>query len=197
MKNFSIGLNVLLLVAVVVLYILHFAGNNRAGNESEGVKVVNPGTKIVYINMDTLLSNYTQSRELNEAFLKKIEKYKTDMNVKMKSLVKRQDEYQRKLENNGFVTRESANQEYYDIVLESQNMERLKQETQENILREQNEINKKLYDVIIAFLKEYNKEKGYNLILSTTLGGTVFYAEDGFDITQDILKQLNAQYKKK
>ena len=147
--------------------------------------------------MDTLLSNYTQSRELNEAFLKKIEKYKTDMNVKMKSLVKRQDEYQRKLENNGFVTRESANQEYYDIVLESQNMERLKQETQENILREQNEINKKLYDVIIAFLKEYNKEKGYNLILSTTLGGTVFYAEDGFDITQDILKQLNAQYKKK
>ena len=95
------------------------------------------------------------------------------------------------------MTRESANQEYYDIVLESQNMERLKQETQESILREQNEINKKLYAVIIAFLKEYNKEKGYNLILSTTLGGTVFYAEDGFDITQDILKQLNAQYKKK
>ncbi|WP_294142048.1 OmpH family outer membrane protein [uncultured Sanguibacteroides sp.] len=197
MKNFSIGLNVLLLVAVVVLYILHFAGNTKTGNESEGVKVVNPEAKIVYINMDTLLSNYTQSRELNEAFLKKIEKYKTDMNVKMKSLVKRQEEYQRKLENNGFVTRESANQEYYDIVLESQNMERLKQETQESILREQNEINKKLYDVIIAFLKEYNKDKGYSLILSTTLGGTVFYAEDGFDITQDILKQLNAQYKKK
>lgn len=197
MKNFSIGLNVLLLVAVIVLYILHFAGNTKTGNESEGVKVVNPEAKIVYINMDTLLSNYTQSRELNEAFLKKIEKYKTDMNVKMKSLVKRQEEYQRKLENNGFVTRESANQEYYDIVLESQNMERLKQETQESILREQNEINKKLYDVIIAFLKEYNKDKGYSLILSTTLGGTVFYAEDGFDITQDILKQLNAQYKKK
>lgn len=197
MKNFSIGLNVLLLVAVIVLYILHFAGNTETGSESEGVKVVNPEAKIVYINMDTLLSNYTQSRELNEAFLKKIEKYKTDMNVKMKSLVKRQEEYQRKLENNGFVTRESANQEYYDIVLESQNMERLKQETQESILREQNEINKKLYDVIIAFLKEYNKDKGYSLILSTTLGGTVFYAEDGFDITQDILKQLNAQYKKK
>ena len=73
MKNFSIGLNIVLLIAVIVLYVLHFSGKTKNVEEQTGLSAVVPNAKIVYINMDSLLSNYEQSRELNEAFLKKVE----------------------------------------------------------------------------------------------------------------------------
>lgn len=45
-------------------------------------------------------------------------------------------------------------------------------------------------------MKEYNKEKGFSIVLSTQLGGNVLYAEDGFDITKEIVDRLNANYKR-
>ena len=64
-------------------------------------------------------------------------------------------------------------------------------------MKEQSELNKKLFESITNFLVEYNKEKGYEIVLSTVVAGNVLYAADGFDITQDVVKRLNEQYKKK
>ncbi len=65
------------------------------------------------------------------------------------------------------------------------------------MMKEQSELNKKLFESITNFLAEYNKEKGYEIVLSTVVAGNVLYAADGFDITQDVVKRLNEQYKKK
>ena len=159
-----------------------------------GEKTINPNARIVYINMDTLLNNYTQSRELNEAYLKKIENSRTELNVKVKLWAKDAEEFQKKVDNNGFVTRDRANQAYADIMVRKETLERQEQEMHETALREQQELNQKLYNILTAFLKEYNSSRGYEMILSTTLGGNVFYSADGFDITRDVVTQLNAQY---
>ena len=195
MKNVSLVLNVVLLIAVIVLYFLHFSGNDRSfGVGPVGEKTINPNARIVYINMDTLLNNYAQSRELNEAYLKKVENSRTELNVKVKLWAKDAEEFQNKVNNNGFVTRDRANQAYADIMVRKETLERQEQEMHETALREQQELNQKLYNVLTAFLKEYNSSRGYEMILSTTLGGNVFYSADGFDITRDVVTQLNAQY---
>ena len=195
MKNLSIGLNVLLLIAVIVLYILHFSGNGKSTGSQGSVATVNADAKIVYINMDTLLNNYTQSRELNEAFLKKLEANRTELNIKVKNFDREAAEFRTKVENGGFITRERAEQAQMDLMIKQQNLQKLQQEMTENAQREQMEINRKLYDAITNFLTEYNKEKGYQLILSTTLGGNVLFAQQGFDITNDVVNQLNEQEK--
>lgn len=197
MKNFSIGLNIVLLIAVIVLYVLHFSGKTKNVEEQTGVSAVVPNAKIVYINMDSLLSNYEQSRELNEAFLKKVENNRTELNMKAKMFEQEVVAFQQKLDNNGFVTRERAEQAQADLMVKRQNLQKLDQELMETTQREQIELNQKLFTEITNFLKEYNKTKGYQLILSTTVGGNVFYAEDGFDITKDVVNQLNQQYRNK
>ena len=197
MKNLSIGLNVLLLIAVIVLYILHFSGNGKSTSNQGGTATVNADAKIVYINMDTLLNNYTQSRELNEAFLKKLEANRTELNIKVKNCDREAAEFRNKVENNGFMTRERAEQAQMDLMIKQQNLQKLQQEMTENAQREQMEINRKLYDAITNFLTEYNKAKGFQLILSTTLGGNVLFAQEGFDITNEVVSQLNEQYAKK
>ncbi|MDY4043643.1 MAG: OmpH family outer membrane protein [Marinifilaceae bacterium] len=197
MKNFSIGLNIVLLIAVIVLYVLHFSGKTKNVEEQTGLSAVVPNAKIVYINMDSLLSNYEQSRELNEAFLKKVENNRTELNMKAKMFEQEVVAFQQKLDNNGFVTRERAEQAQADLMVKRQNLQKLDQELMETTQREQIELNQKLFTEITNFLKEYNKTKGYQLILSTTVGGNVFYAEDGFDITKDVVNQLNQQYRNK
>ena len=197
MKNLSIGLNVLLLIAVIVLYILHFSGNSKSTSNQGGTATVNADAKIVYINMDTLLNNYTQSRELNEAFLKKLEANRTELNIKVKNFDREAAEFRNKVENYGFMTRERAEQAQMDLMIKQQNLQKLQQEMTENAQREQMEINRKLYDAITNFLTEYNKAKGFQLILSTTLGGNVLFAQEGFDITNEVVSQLNEQYTKK
>lgn len=197
MKNFSIGLNIVLLIAVIVLYVLHFSGKTKNVEEQTGLSAVVPNAKIVYINMDSLLSNYEQSRELNEAFLKKVENNRTELNMKAKMFEQEVVAFQQKLDNNGFVTRERAEQAQADLMVKRQNLQKLDQELMETTQREQIELNQKLFTEITNFLKEYNKTKGYQLILSTTVGGNVFYAEDGFDITKEVVNQLNQQYRNK
>lgn len=48
---------------------------------------------------------------------------------------------------------------------------------------------------INTFVMEYGKEHGYDMILGTTAAGSLLYAEDGYDITEEVLAALNAQYK--
>ena len=110
MKNLSIGLNVLLLIAVIVLYILHFSGNSKSTSNQGGTVTMNADARIVYINMDTLLNNYTQSRELNEAFLKKLEANRTELNIKVKNFDREAAEFRKKDENGGIKSRDLAEQ---------------------------------------------------------------------------------------
>ncbi|MDR0766521.1 MAG: OmpH family outer membrane protein [Odoribacteraceae bacterium] len=194
MKNVLLGVNVLLVIAVAGLYALYFSG--KPTTTSAGEENISRGTKngVAYFNMDSLLDNYIQARELNEAFMKKREAERTELNYKVKMWTRAGEEFQRKVDNNGFLTRERANQEYAELVAQKENLEKLEKEMHDVTLREQVELNRKLYDVIISFLTEYNKEKEYSMILSTTLGGNVFYAEPGLDITRDVVDRLNARH---
>ena len=198
MKNYSIVLNVVLLIAVAVLYVFHFTGDKKVGECQVSTEAgTGAGTKIVYINTDTLLSNYLLSVELNEAFLKKQEERRTELNMKAKQLDQQANEFQRKLENNGFISRERAEAARQEILDKNQRLQMLQQEMTEKMLKEQGDLNKRLFESITSFLTEYNKEKGYDIVLSTVLAGNVLYAEPGFDITGDVVKRLNEKYNQK
>lgn len=199
MKNLSIVLNVVLLVAVIVLYALYFS--NRQSAESEAVATDDGkgnavATKIVYINTDTLMNNYLLAVELNEAFLKKQEERRTELNVKAKSLDQEANEFQRKLQNNGFLSEARAIDARDQLLVKQENLRRLQQEMIDKTAREQSDLNKKLLEEITDFLQEYNQERGFSIVLSTQIGGNVLYAENGFDITRDVVNRLNQKYKK-
>lgn len=194
MKNLSIVLCVVLAIAVM--------SGCKSGEVRETRTTVDNGTenakatRIVYINTDTLMNNYLLAVELNEAFLKKQEERRTELNVKAKSLDQEANEFQRKLQNNGFLSEARAIDARDQLLVKQENLRRLQQEMIDKTTREQNELNKQLYDKLTSFLAEYNKEKGFDIVLSTQLGGNVLFAVEGFDITRDVVNRLNEQYKK-
>lgn len=50
---------------------------------------------------------------------------------------------------------------------------------------------------IKKYIKNYGKEKGFNYIYGTGDAATILYAKDEYDVTADIIKILNDEYKAK
>ena len=190
MKNLSVVLNVVLVVAVAILYFVQFSGKG----EAEEVKTVAGEGAVVYINTDSLLSNYNFSRDLNEKFLKKQEDSRTDFNFKAQKLEQEAIDFQRKIQNNGFLTRQRAEEAQQKLIAKQQNLQQLDRELSAQLMGEQQANSKRLFDSVTNYLKEYNSTRNYSLILSTTKGGNVLLSQDGLDITQEIIDGLNARY---
>jgi outer membrane protein len=190
MKNLSVALNAVLIVAVAILYFVQFSGKG----ESKGVKTVAGEGAVVYINTDSLLSNYNFSRDLNEKFLKKQEDSRTDFNFKAQKLEQEAIEFQRKIQNNGFLNRQRAEEAQQKLIAKQQNLQQLERELSAELMGEQQENSKRLFDSVTNYLKEYNATRNYSLILSTTQGGNVLLSQDGLDITKEIIDGLNARY---
>ena len=69
------------------------------------------------------------------------------------------------------------------------------QEKLTNELQMENQKNSlQLRDSINSFLKIYNKDKGYSLIISNTGFDNLLYADPAFNITDEIVEGLNARY---
>lgn len=198
MRNFAIILNVLLNVAVISACLISCNSQNGTKSAVQTTAVAEKGTgaKIVYINTDTLMSKYLLAVELNEKFLKTQEERRTELNIKAKSLDQEANEFQRKLENNGFLSEARAIDARDKLLIQQENLRRLQQEMIDKTAREQNELNKQLFDKLTVFLKKYSAEKGFDIVLSTQLGGNVLFSVDGFDITGEVVERLNEEYNK-
>ena len=196
MKNFSTILGAISFVGVIILFVMHF--NQAPATEQSSVGVsTNADAKIVYVNTDSLLSEkFLLYKELSEKFMKTQEARITDLNIKAKALDQEAQEWQRKVQNNGFLTEQRALEARDKIIQKQQELQNLQQELNDKSVLEETEMSMQVFGEVTAFLKEYNKEKGYSIILATTMPGSVLYAEPGFDITSEVLEGLNARYKK-
>lgn len=170
--------------------------NNASQQASVAVPVVcdtMPSLKIAYVDIDTLLTNYKLWIELNEEMIGKEENVRATLNEKATSLQADFEEFERKLNNNAFVTRERAEAEQNRIIKKREELEAL-QERLTNELAIENSKNSLLFrDSINAFINDYNKIHKYNIILSR-IGDNILYIDNAMNITQEIIDGLNARY---
>ena len=192
MKNISLILNIILVVAVAVLYINNFAGGS---NDETGSTEVSTSQKaeIVYINLDSLMNSYDLFNELKTQLLQEQQKSENNLNSKLKGYQRRAMEFQQKVEKR-LVTSSQAEKMQQQLMNEQQNIAQLKDNLQMQLMEKEQEMNKQIYDKLNDYLKKYNKTKKYKMILGNTMGNVVLQADDALDITNAILKGLNEEY---
>jgi outer membrane protein len=201
MKNINLITNGILLIAVIVLFALHFSGNKKSATQSEatavGDSVKFTKLPIAYVNVDSLLINYSFAKDLNEALLRKQEGSRASLNEKAKVLQAEMGDFQKKVDNNAFLSRDRAEAEQRRLMGKQQEFEQMKERLSSELMVQQQKMNEQLRDTINAFLKEYNKEKNYHLIISNTMFDNILYAKESYNITKEVVEQLNERYKKK
>lgn len=193
MKSMKSILNVLAASLFVVLFAQCAGGADKSAAEAPAQAGLS-GMKIAYVEVDTLLSKYNFCIDLNEAMAKKSENVRLTLNQKANELEKSKREFQTKYQNNAFLSEERAQSEYNRIAKMEQDLQTLSNKLQTELLNENEKNSLMLRDSINAFLKEYNKTKGYSLIISNTGFDNLLYADESYNITDEILEGLNARY---
>ena len=195
MKKTKYILNGFLTLAVMFLFTQ--CAEKEPKDTQTPATAANNGTsnmKIAYVEIDSLLTKYHFWNDLNEIMIRKEENIRTTLNEKAKELDGEIREFQRKLQNNGFVSQERAEQEHMRITKKQQDLQQL-QEKLTNELQTENQKNSlQLRDSINSFLKIYNKDKGYDLIISISGFDNLLYANPAFNITDEIVTGLNNRY---
>ena len=197
MKNLSLILNAVLAIAVRVLFVKVFSNNPKSPSEKAFYKndSLNAGLlPIAYINVDSLLLNYQFAKEANESLIKKQEDSRLSINTKARQLQTEMSEFQRKLEANAFLSRERAEQEQSRLLKRQEDLRELDGQLSQQLMQVQQKMSEQLRDTINSFLKEYNKDQKYQLILSNTSSDNILYATEGLDITPEITDLLNKRY---
>ena len=200
MKNLSLILNGVLFIAVIVLFIL-VLGNKSSAPVSTFTKKGDTTSieklPIAYVNIDSLLLNYTFAKNANEALISKQESSRATLNAKARQLQTEMDEFNRKLENQAFLSRERAEDAQRGLMLKQQDLQKMEANLGQQLVEQQQKMSEQLRDTVNAFIKSYNKDGRFQLIISNTANDNVLYAEKGYDITNEVIKQLNARFEKR
>jgi len=195
MKNISLILNIVLIIAVTLLYIDKFAGNSdteEIGTESN----TKPGAEVVYINLDSLMNSYDLYNELKTELMQEQQKLEANLNSKLKGYQRRAMEFQQKVEKR-LVTSSQAEKMQQQLMSEQQNLGQLKDQLQMQLMEKEQGMTKQIYDKLNNYLEKYNKAKKHKIILGNTMGNVVLKADNKLDITNTVLMGLNSEYQNK
>ena len=192
MKNLSLVLNVVLLVAVIVLYVLYFKGSSNAPKTSLSDTTALADVRVAYVNLDTLnkYDEYMKSNE--EKFKAKAKKYQEDYKNRAIGLQNEINNYQRSV-NNLTYSQQQALEE--DLTKKQQNLQMYEQSLSQQIMQEQAAFNETAYARLTRFAKKYGEENGLHVIMQYSPGSSVLWGARGLDITDAVVKGLNEEFK--
>lgn len=186
------------LVACAVVVAMGFSNcaNNAsapaacASNDSTSVN----SNLIAFVDVDSIINNYKLAQELDDAIMQKYANMKSKLDREAKSFQKDVETFQDKVQKGIFLTTQRAEEEQQRLVQRQQELEKLEAEYTNQLAIEQQNMNNQLFEKISAYINKYNTPERYKFILTRTIGGSMWYANESFNITNDIIEGLNEEY---
>jgi outer membrane protein len=195
MKNFLLPLNIALLLAVGVLYYFQFSKKSSTALADHkcdnSAKCTN--AKMGYFNMDTLESQYEYAKDVRSSLDEKEKGLYKSLEGLKQQYVAQVKEFQQKGPNLSQQEQGQYQQRLMQLQNEYTEKEQLySREMQSETMRRLSLIKNKIQDL----LKDYSKQHGFSFIMATSEGDNLYYKDSTFNITPDVIKVLNDDYKR-
>ena len=206
-KKISIIVDSVLAAAIVALFVLFMVKMPKSASIGNEVAAQGDLLPIAVVNTDSILKHYTLAVEASDKLMNRYEESTVKLDTKAKSLQKEYETFQRdvldfqkKIEANAFLSRERAESEQarlqkkeQQLMAKQQDLENLRQKLSADFMAEQNELTQQLQDSVQAYLREYNADGHYHLVLNDAV---LMNKVTGYDITNEVIEALNARYAK-
>lgn len=197
MQKVSLGLNIVLLVAVIVLFVKVFSGNSAADTEEtkpvKAKEIPGGGAKLAFVNSDSINNGYRFLADKKVELMAEEQKARETLNKKMTYAAGREKAIQANAAALNPAEQQAAQQELMRLADDYQ-------KTEEKLLgdlqRKEMDYQKQLYDNVNVFLKSYTKENQIDFVFSYVPGAQLLYGGEEYDITMDVLNGINAEYEK-
>ncbi len=164
--------------------------------EQKAIAAPGGGQFIAYVEYDSLLSQYQFCKDYNEVMAMEYENAQRMLASKQNDLQQHMATVQKKYENNGYTTRDEVERAQASIEREQRDLAELDARLSAQFSENQANLAKEINDSLQSFIQSYNKDGKYAYILSKS-GNNILFADSAYDVTEDIVKGLNARYKAK
>ncbi len=174
--------------------------NGQQSTTPPSVVVLEEGVvlPVAVINTDTLLFNYDLAVEANENLIKKQEDIRLDLNQRARNLQNEVADFQNKIENSAFLSRDRAESEQNRLIKKEQDLQKLEQTKTQELMVEQQNLSERLLDSINSVINHLNASGKYALIISTnSMNNNLLFCDPKYDITSEVTEILNDRYSKK
>ncbi|MBR6283973.1 MAG: OmpH family outer membrane protein [Muribaculaceae bacterium] len=185
------------LATVVAMMLLALSCNQKpqksaapaAGGNTQAMEKMT----IRYVDVDTILEHYNLAKDINEAMLRKQNQFDAAQQQRSNDINKFADQMQTKYKNNGYLSEESFNADQATLAKKQREAESYLGNLQQNIQNELGQSQQQLLDSINNFMKEYARQKGYDMVLKKE---ATLYIDPKYDVTDEVVEGLNKRYTK-
>lgn len=203
MKNLSFLLNIILLVAVLVLFYFHFSGKKCTGSEeSDSVEkksdLILAGDSSIrisaYINTDSLFEKFLFVKKIRDELAAERLKSENGYNLELKKLEKEVYEFQEKASQ---MSQQEGEAKQYELAEKEQKLMRLERDLSSKLADLEMEKNSLIQKAVSEYLVKFSEGKNFEYIFGYNGMGNVLYANPKNDITNEIIDGLNEEYNRK
>lgn len=147
--------------------------------------------KIAYVDSSKILNEYKGATEAKKAYEYKVKTWQANIDTLTMGVQGAIKKYEKDLA--GMSTKEQELSKRL-IGTQQKQLEDYQRAIQENARQEDGKLTQTVVTQINAFLTDYGKKNNYKMILIASQAGTIAYAREGLDITEDVITELNSQY---
>lgn len=152
--------------------------------------------KIAFVEVDSIMTQYNFCKDYQKILEKRATNIQNALAAQEQNLNAAAQNFQNKLNNNGFSSRQEAESQQAAIQRQQEQLIASRDRLAAELQSETNKFNTALHDSLEHFITKYVKDKKYTYIL-TKQGDNILYAAPALDITKEVIAGLNKAYKSK
>ena len=195
-KTKQIIMNKKLALAFMTAVVMVSCNNQSPKLDEQSIVATNDSTqgmRIAYVEVDSLMTQFDFAKEKSQELERKSINARNTLTQKGNQLQAAANNFQQKLQNNGFTSREQAEGVQQALQRQQNDLAALQSRLENELANEQAKFLQALQDSLNNFLEVYNKDKKYDMIVNKS---AILFADKKYDITQDVINGLNKRYKK-
>lgn len=172
-------------LAFLSLSILLVSCNKEASKENS--------LKTAYINTTKLIEGYKKFIDEDEKFKVKSDEMSRPLESKFKAFQNEANGFEANARAKGMAW---AQQKGAELQRREQELSYEQNALLQQLQAEGNALRDSIISEVKEYVKVYGKKNGYDYLYGTGDAATIMYAKDQYDITADLVKELNANYAK-
>ncbi|UOR06328.1 OmpH family outer membrane protein [Hymenobacter aerilatus] len=212
-KTAQLIVNAVLVLAVAVLFYLHFSSRPAAAPVAATPKVTMAAdstaevpvdevatvasadsNKVAYVESNKLLEGYKGMQVARKSFEVKAKGWQAQNDALVRNFQAAVQKYQQTAQS---LTNEQRAATEQNLQQQEAQAGQKQQQLQQQAAQEEAKMTKTVLDRVEKQIEKYGKENGYRMILISSPGGAIAYARKELDITAPVLKYLNDEYSAK
>ena len=149
---------------------------------------------LVFVDVNKLIEGYKRTKIVKAEFDKKATTMKANVDSLLSDWQKELKVYEKERSN---MSKKELELKQQLLSNKQQQINNYQQAVQKQLQEEDKKVTQTVINDINDFVKEYGKQQGYKVIFGATGNGTIMYGEETADLTDKVLKELNAEFEGK